>query len=63
MAVGDGEGVNVAVGGIGVRVGVGEGTGVGVGGGVKGIQADNKTKRKMNNPERGMRVSLKVESL
>ena len=58
MAVGDGEGVNVAVGGIGVRVDVGEGTGVGVGGGVKGIQADNKTKRKMKNPERVMKVSV-----
>lgn len=63
MAVGDGEGVNVAVGGIGVRVDVGEGTGVGVGGGVKGIQADNKTKRKMKYIERGMRVSRKVEFL
>jgi hypothetical protein len=58
VAVGDGEGVNVAVGGIGVEVKVGEGTGVRVGAGIEGAQATSNTRRKMQNEERGMSVSL-----
>jgi len=50
--------MDVAVGGTGVRVNVGEGTGVGVGGGVRGIQAANKTKSTMQYTERGISVSL-----
>ena len=51
-AVGD-----VAVGGIGVRGKVAVETGVGVRGGIEGIQAVNKTKRKMQYAERVIRVS------
>jgi len=58
VAVGDGEGVNVAVGGTGVGVHVAVGTGVGVGSGAEGTQATNNTRRKMQNTERGMSVSL-----
>ena len=61
MAVGDGEGVNVAVGGMGVNVGVGVGTGVGVGDGVNEIQAVNATTRKMQYPERVMKVFLEID--
>jgi hypothetical protein len=58
VAVGVGAGVKVAVGGIGVGVNVAVETGVGVEGGVEGTQATNNTRRKMQNAERGMRVSL-----
>jgi hypothetical protein len=57
VAAGVGVGGDVAVGGIGVRVKVAVETGVGVRGGIEGIQAVNKTKRKMQNPERVMKVS------
>jgi hypothetical protein len=58
VAVGVGVEGDVAVGGIGVRVKVAVETGVGVRGGIEGIQAVNKTKRKMQNPERVMKVSV-----
>jgi len=53
-----GAGGDVAVGGMGVRVKVVVETGVGVRDGIEGIQAVNKTKRKMQNPERVMKVSV-----
>jgi len=52
-----GAGGDVAVGGIEVRVKVAVETGVGVRGGIEGIQAVNKTKRKMQYAERVMKVS------
>ena len=57
MAAGVGAVGDVAVGGIGVRGKVVVETGVGVRCGLEGIQAVNKTKRKMQYAERVMKVS------
>jgi hypothetical protein len=54
-------GVNVAVGGTGVAVNVAVGTGVGVGTGVDGTQAIRKTKRRIQDPGRSMKIFLKSD--
>jgi hypothetical protein len=52
--------VSVTVGRIGTEVNVEEGTGVGifVGGTGRGVQATNKTKRRIQKPERFMKISI-----